>query len=415
MNALSKPLWELADFADIKDSLNKKEICVSVSGCNDSQKVHMIQGMSDGFRMKIIATFSDRRVKELVEDLRLYERNVYSYPAKDLIFYQADIHGNRLATERIRTLRRIADGLPLTIVTTFDALMNAQVPLRIFKEHILQIKKRGIIEESALAASLVEMGYTRNYQVEEPGQFSIRGGIVDVFDLTEENPYRIELWGDEVDSIRSFDILSQRSIENLEAVSIYPATEIILSKEELQTGLKKIEADMKKNYEVFRGEFKTEEAHRIKMQVEELKEDLTQLGRMTNLESYIDYFYKDCESFIDLFPREKLLLVLDEPARIAEHANAVELEFRESMSNRIAKGFLLPGQMNVFFGVAQTAAKLAGRRVLSISTMEEKGILVKPDKKMQVSVKGVAPYRNSFELLTKDLLQYKKNKYKTIY
>ena len=80
MNALSKPLWELADFADTKDALNKKEICVAVSGCNDSQKVHMIQGMSDGFRMKIIATFSDRRVKELVEDLRLYDRNVYSYP-----------------------------------------------------------------------------------------------------------------------------------------------------------------------------------------------------------------------------------------------------------------------------------------------------------------------------------------------
>ena len=301
MNALFKPLWELADFADTKDALNKEEICVSVSGCNDSQKVHMIQGMSDGFRMKIIATFSDKRVKELVEDLRLYDRNVYSYPAKDLIFYQADIHGNRLATERIRTLRRIADGLPLTIVTTFDALMNAQVPIGVFTEHILKIKKRGIVEEGELAARLVEMGYTRNYQVEEPGQFSIRGGIVDVFDLTEENPYRIELWGDEVDSIRSFDILSQRSIENLESVSIYPATEIILSKEQLQNGLKIIETDMKKNYEVFRGEFKTEEAHRIKMQVEELKEDLTQLGRMTNLESYIDYFYKDCESFIDLF------------------------------------------------------------------------------------------------------------------
>ena len=149
--------------------------------------------------------------------------------------------------------------------------------------------------------------------------------LLDIYPLTEEVPSRVELWGDELDSIRTFDVESQRSIENLESVSIYPATEIILSKEQLKDGLKKIEADMKKNYEVFRGEFKTEEAHRIKMQVEELKEDLTQLGRMTNLESYIDYFYKDCESFIDLFPREKLLLVLDEPARIAEHANAVEL------------------------------------------------------------------------------------------
>ena len=137
MNAIIRPLWELADFDKTRSALNKEEICVAVSGCTDSQKAHILEGMGDGFRMKIIATFSDKRVKEIVEDLRLYERNVYSYPAKDLIFYQADIHGNRLMTERIRTLRRIAEGLPLTIVTTFDALMNAQVPLSVFTEHII--------------------------------------------------------------------------------------------------------------------------------------------------------------------------------------------------------------------------------------------------------------------------------------
>ena len=414
MNAIIRPLWELADFDKTRSALNKEEICVAVSGCTDSQKAHILEGMGDGFRMKIIATFSDKRVKEIVEDLRLYERNVYSYPAKDLIFYQADIHGNRLMTERIRTLRRIAEGLPLTIVTTFDALMNAQVPLSVFTEHIISIKKRGTVVESEIAAGLVEMGYTRNYQVEEPGQFSIRGGIIDVFDLTEENPYRIELWGDEVDSIRSFDILSQRSIENLESVSIYPATEIILSKEQLDDGLGRIEDEMLRNYETLRKSFQTEEAHRLKVQFEELREDLTQLGRMTNLESYITYFYENCQSFLELFQRDKTLVVLDEPARILEHANAVELEFRESMSNRIAKGFLLPGQMEIFLGLEAARAKLEGRRVLSISTMEDKGALLKPDCKMQVTVKGVAPYRNSFELLTKDLLQYKKNKYRVI-
>lgn len=414
MNAIIKPLEELADFTETKTALAKDKICVSVFGCTDSQKVHMIEGLSDGFRVKIIAAFSDKRVKEIVEDLRLYERNVYSYPAKDLIFYQADIHGNRLMTERIRTLRRIADGLPLTIVTTFDAFMNAQVPLSVFKNNILSIKKRSIAEEEKLASRLVEMGYTRNYQVEEAGQFSIRGGIIDVFDLTEENPYRIELWGDEVDSIRSFDILSQRSIENLESVSIYPATEIILTKEQLDAGLKRIQKEMQHNYEMLRKSFHTEEAHRLKRQFEELEEDLTQLGRMTNLESYISYFYEDCQSFLELFDREKTLVVLDEPARILEHANAVELEFRESMSSRITKGLMLPGQMNLFFGLHAACAKMAHNRVLAISTMEDKGVLIKADRKMQVSVRGIAPYRNSFELLTKDLLRYKKEKYRVI-
>ena len=99
---------------------------------------------------------------------------------------------------------------------------------------VIEIEEGGIAEEAAIARQLVKMGYEKNYQVEAPGQFSVRGGIVDIFDLTRENPVRIELWGDEVESIRSFDIESQRSIEKLTEVSIYPATELILSKKALE-------------------------------------------------------------------------------------------------------------------------------------------------------------------------------------
>ena len=76
-----------------------------------------------------------------------------------------------------------------------------------------------------LKDALVHMGYERVGQVEMPGQFSVRGGIVDIYSLTEENPWRIELWGDEIDSIRTFDSQSQRSLENLDEIMIYPATE----------------------------------------------------------------------------------------------------------------------------------------------------------------------------------------------
>lgn len=414
MNTIIKPLEELADYKKMRELLQKENICIGVSGCIDSQKIHMIQGLSEGIRHRIIVTFSDIRVKEIMEDLRLYERNVYAYPAKDLIFYQADIHGNRLATERIRTLRKIAEGLPVTVVTTFDALMTCQIPIEVFKKHILSLKKREIVDEGKIATRLIEMGYTRNYQVEEPGQFSVRGGIIDIFDLTEENPYRIELWGDEIDSIRSFDILSQRSIENLESISVYPATEMILAEEQLKQGLLTIKREMEKTTEGLRKEFKTQEAHRLEIQYKELEEDLTQLGRMTNLESYIMYFYEQTESFTDMFSKEDTVIVLDEPARISEHANAVETEFRESMVQRVQKGFLLPGQTGLFLGKEKATAKLLDRRILRISTMEDRGILCKPDFKTNVTVKGIAPYRNSFEMLTKDLLTYKKNKYRVI-
>ena len=115
--------------------------------------------------------------------------------------------------------------------------MAHQLPLSVWQENVIEIEEGGIAEEAAIARQLVKMGYEKNYQVEAPGQFSVRGGIVDIFDLTRENPVRIELWGDEVESIRSFDIESQRSIEKLTEVSIYPATELILSKKALEDGI----------------------------------------------------------------------------------------------------------------------------------------------------------------------------------
>ena len=118
--------------------------------------------------------------------------------------------------------------------------MAPQLSLDIWKQYLLHMDGKSIIDEKAIALRLVEMGYEKTYQVETPGQFSVRGGIVDIFDLTEENPYRIELWGDEIESIRSFDVMSQRSIEKLSEITVYPATEMLLSKNQLKTGMEKI-------------------------------------------------------------------------------------------------------------------------------------------------------------------------------
>ena len=224
MRTFTAPLYELGEFEEIRKLL-KKPGAAALTGCVDSQKMHMVYGLSDGFKYKIIVTFNDMRAKDIYEDYKLYDKNVMLYPAKDLIFYQADIHGNQLVKERMKALRRVMEGRPLTVVTTFDSLMAPQVPLSVLEEYVVSIGQQSGINERELAKRLVGMGYEKNYQVEAPGQFSIRGGIVDIFDLTEENPYRIELWGEEVESIRSFDILSQRSIEKLQSVSIYPATE----------------------------------------------------------------------------------------------------------------------------------------------------------------------------------------------
>jgi len=413
MNILTRPISEMSDYEEAIKSL-KAGKSVAVSGVVESLKMHMAEALSDGFKCKIIATYSDSRVREIVDDMRLYERNVFSYPAKDLIFYQADIHNNKLVTDRLKVLRRIEEGGACVIVTTFDALMSQVLPLKTFSINRINIDKKCVIDTTSLARKLVDIGYIRNYQVEEPGQFSIRGDIIDIFDTTETNPYRIELWGDDVDSIRSFDIDSQRSIENLESVSIFPATEIILSENMLYDGLDRIASDAQKSSKKLRDAFLTEEAHRIDVTVKTLKEDLIELGRMVNLDSYIRYFYEELADFIELFDPKESILILDEPIHIGEHARAVELEFVESMKTRAQKGYVLPGQMTLLKSYEETRNGLDRLPVLQLSALETRTLLVESSCRINVTGKTVAPYKNQFDYLLKDLMIYKKRGYRVI-
>ena len=418
METLLAPLREMGEFEDIEKSLHQDGGIVSLSGCMESQKLHMVYGLSSKFRNRLIVTYSDLRVKELAEDEQFYDRNVICYPSKDLIFYQADIHGNQLVKERMKCLRRILEGKPVTVITTFSSLMAPQVPLEVFKEHVITIDGKSQVEENRLAIQLVEMGYEKTAQVENPGQFSIRGGIVDIFDLTEENPYRIELWGDEIESIRSFDVMSQRSVEKLSSVTIYPATEMILSAEQIRAGMDRIEKEAKEFEKKLRAEFHTEEAHRVSTHWKELREQIFEFQNMVNLDAYIKYFYEHTASFLELFDFAKTAVFVDEPSRVVEHAKAVELEFRESMIHRVEKGYILPGQMELLCSMEETATKLRKAHVAFVSALETKnelsGKLLKPAKKLDVTVRSISSYNNSFEALIHDLKRYKKNGYRIL-
>ena len=171
MNTLLAPLKELGEYDEIVKVLAKKSGKVSVSGCVDSQKLHMVFGTDRDYDVKLIVTYSDIRARELLEDCRLYCRESYFYPAKDLIFYQADVHGNQLVKERIEVQRRILEGNPVTIVTTFAALMAHQLPLSILEDNIVCIGRDSVIEERALARKWWEWDMRKIIRSRHRGSF----------------------------------------------------------------------------------------------------------------------------------------------------------------------------------------------------------------------------------------------------
>ena len=133
-------------------------------------------------------------------------------------------------------IKKIVDDKCGTFVMTIDAVMDQVVPLSDIKNHKMTFKMGEILEEATIAEEFVARGYEKAPFVEAPGEFAVRGGIIDIFPYTQESPYRIELWGDEIDSIRSFDAESQRSVENLDEITIYPAAELVLDRETLEKG-----------------------------------------------------------------------------------------------------------------------------------------------------------------------------------
>lgn len=414
MKTFTNPMMGLKEFEDLKAALPKLSGVLQISGCIDAAKPHMIYSIGNGSGNRIIVTFHEQKAKELVEEYRFFDKNVAYYPAKDILFYQSDIRGNVLTAERINALKLMSEGEPCTIVTTFDGLMNPMPAPGRFTEAVQKISVGDTIDLSEFTKCLAELGYEKNYQAQTRGDFSVRGGIVDVFPLTEDNPFRIELWGDEVDSIRSFDAESQRSIENLEEVHIYPACELVLSEEERAAGIESILAEAERVSEKLRGEMKTEEAYRVKSAAEQIAEEAGELGISAGLDAYLSYFCKERVSLLDYFAGKDTLVFLDETPRGIERGIATETEFTESMKQRLEKGYILPGQMRELISCKEILAKLARRRCISLVALDMKNPHLEIASRINIQSKTVNPYNNSFELLVKDLLRYKKNGYRVI-
>lgn len=349
MKAFLTPLQGLAEFEQIKEKSKTNKGILQVSGCMESQKSHLMYGLSGIAPYRLILAEDERRAREIYEDYRFYDRKVYSYPAKDLLFFQADIHGNLLIRQRMKVIKALLEEKELTVVTSIDGCMDFLEPLEKIKEQLIHYESDSTVDIEQLKNQLVALGYERVGQVEMPGQFSVRGGIVDIYCLTEENPWRIELWGDEIDSIRSFDPESQRSLENLEELTIYPAVEHI-------------------------GD-------------------------------------KDMVSFLDYFPEERTIIFLDEPNRLTEKGGAVEEEYRQSRMHREEKGSRnLPE--NWLCSFEQLQKELNKRNCISVCALEPKQAGWKVREKFYLEVKSISAYNNSFELLVKDLHQYKKQGYR---
>ncbi len=411
MNFFEYPLLQLNEFEQVKDCLSDNKSC-QVTGCADSQLAHFISGLSDGYKQKVIVTFSATKAKELYEDLKGFTKDVVMYPSKDVIFFSADVHGSYILQQRLEFIEKLVEDKPFTVIVTADAFLDKILPLEKIKENYIEIEEGATIEMEALKSKLSSMGYESVNQIDSPGQYAVRGSILDVYTLTDETPYRIDFWDDEVDIIKTFDVESQRSIENLTKIKIYPASEYLLDKDAIKAGALKIKKDMEEAVKKFREEFLTEEANNLKNTVGEFLTNLDINPYSVSIDSYVNYFCDKSVSLLDYF--DNPVFFIDEPQRVLEQLRAVETEFRESMSHRLTKGYVLSKQTDILWDKNQIIHRINKEKKVLFTTISQKLKEFSADEFVEVSARSISPYNSKFEMLVDDLKKYKKQKYSVL-
>ena len=353
MQAFSSVLEELVEYKEIKQHAQVQEGMIQVVGSVPSQKTHLMYGIGQDIKVKIIVVQNELSAKKILEEYKFLDRKILIYPAKDLLFYHADIKGKQVLKQRMEVIKQIIEHKPTTIVVGFDGLMDKLLPIEEIIPYIKVIKSGDVLSIDTLQLALVEMGYDREVQVSDIGQFSVRGGIVDIFPLTEELPIRIEFWDDEIDSIRTFDVESQRSVENIEQVEIYPA---------------------------------------------------------------IDYVANSCKqvSFLEYFDKRETIIYLDEPLRLEEAGEIIETEFIKSVENRIETGMETELQIDVIYKSKEIVNKLNKFYCIGFNMLQSKCGDYRVNKTYHIPGKRVSSYNNSFEMLTRDLKRWKLANYRVV-
>ena len=417
MKTFYAPLSELAGIEQLKKDFEVTGQPVMISGCIDTQKIHLVHAAVNDYRFRLIITGDEAKAREMQEDSRFFDKSSIYYPAKDFIFYSADVHGNQLAGERLRCIQKIIaaqdNKTNITVITTIDGCVDMLMPLQRYRDNIIHFKNSDIIDTEKLISKLVGIGYTRVPMIDGQGQFAVRGGIIDIFSYTDETPVRIELWDDEIDSIRFFDVESQRSVEKIQTYDVFPAAEWILSEDEIDAGFEKVKDEVEKQL-VTLGNDKKKKTQQEMDACNRLRHAYADFERTRDYSKFILSFTDEIEGFTDYFTKDETVFVLDEPDRIMERMELISYEYEESMKNRLEGGYVVASQTKLMRPIAEVYKNMQSSRLMLLSSLDYKPKMLKPADYLRIDARSISSYNNSFEYLADDINKYKRTGYRVV-
>ena len=311
MNEIANILTQNEKFKDIVKEIKLNTTPISILGLVDVAKTQFVSALLEQTNKKIcIITYNEIQAKNLLKNLNYFNKKVVYFPKKEVVTYDYDVESKDLIYERMDALNKIYTNEAQIIVTTIEACMQEMIAKKDLFSNIISFEFDKNYNFEEIKQKLVNLGYERVDLIEGKGQFSIRGDILDIA-ITENKGVRIEFWGDEIDSIRYFNISSQRSIEEIRKINIYPAHEYVLNNS-IDEVCKKIE-ETKEDFPYL------EEA--INNDIEQIKSG----NYISKIDKYIKCFYSQRNTILDYLLKDTITFV-DEIGKVKARVNNILLD-----------------------------------------------------------------------------------------
>ena len=361
---------------DVKNKVNP----MMLSGLTDSGKVHFAYSTSFYVESPILfITYNEIQAKKIIKDLKYFSEDVLFFPKREIFTYDYIAESKDTFYERMNVLNLLNSGKANIIVTTIEALMQSLPSREILYKNQIIVKQGEIIDVEKLKEKLILLGYERYELVEAGGQFSLRGGIIDIA-ISSKKGVRIELWGDEVDSIRYFSLNSQRSTEMVEQVQINPVCEFVLEKP-----IDEIAKQIDDEDDVFA-----------------IKEgDYT-----TRVDKYFNTFYSKQESFLDYIP-ENFIIFLDEASKVKARAENIIKDGEAVAKNLLEKGKIVPDSIKQMLDFIEVSEKIQKKQTIYLEKQDigfiDKQTMHAKRNGYSFSYREVNFFRSSMDLLFEEL------------
>ncbi len=409
---LLAPLLKSGKFQELTEHIEKGRTPVLLQGLTDGQKAHMAYGIGKAQKagQTIIITYTEKEALSIYEDLKFYRgERAALFENREIMFYETEASDRKRENRRIEILEKLLRKEVDTVVLSVESLLLKLPPKSRFESLVQPFAVAETVDLERVLETFIAQGYERTQRVEYPGEFSLRGGIIDVYPLSEEDPYRIELFDDEVDSIRSFDRGTQKSIDKVQKVTIYPADTLLVERENLKAVGEKLKKDLwKMKKPLAEAAFENLEEKTL-----HLVDRLENQQDVSGLREYLPYIYDHPCCLLDYLD-EDALVILDEPNRLRDRSHGRNTEFAESFQNLLEKGEVLPKQGELLFPYPDILERLQRFSLVNYSLLPKVHRDFNPKSIVNFITRQAPSFAGQMERLVKEIIRLRQKGYKTL-